>query len=60
LSFAWFSRHQFEGIHDPDRVGTLRSLGIDETVFVKANPEHPTSYVIGFVDLERHVILDVI
>jgi hypothetical protein len=27
---------------------------------MKANPEHPTSYVTGFVDFERHVIVDVI
>lgn len=60
MSFAWFGPHQFEGIHDSDRVGTLRSLGIDETAFVKAGPGHPTSYVTGFVDFERHVIVDVI
>ena len=47
-------------VDDPERVGLVRSLGIDETAFLKANPEHPTQYVTGFVDLERHVIVDVI
>ena len=27
---------------------------------MKADSEHPTSYVTGFVDFERHVIVDVI
>ena len=47
-------------VDDPDRVGRVRSLGIDETAFLRANPDHPTSYVTGFVDLERHLIVDVI
>ena len=47
-------------IEDPDRVGTVASLGIDETAFLRATAEHHTSYVTGFVDLERRVIIDMI
>jgi len=38
----------------------VRSLGIDETSFLRANAEHATSYVTGFVDLDRHVLIDII
>lgn len=47
-------------VDDPNRVGEVRSLGIDETAFLRANPEHHTRYVTGFVDLERHVLIDMI
>jgi transposase len=47
-------------VEDPGRVGTVSSLGIDETSFLRANAEHHTSYVTGFVDLERHVLVDMI
>ena len=32
----------------------------DETAFLKANAEHPTMYVTGFVDLEQRVLIDMI
>jgi transposase len=47
-------------VEDPARVGEVRALGIDETSFLRANAEHATSYVTGFVDLERHVLVDMI
>jgi transposase len=47
-------------VDDPTRVGTVHSLGIDETSFLKANAEHRTELVTGFVDLDRHVLLDMI
>ena len=34
-------------VDDPDRVGEVASLGIDETAFLRANAEHPTMYVTG-------------
>jgi transposase len=47
-------------VDDPARIGELSSLGIDETAFLKANVEHPTRYVTGFVDLEERVLIDMI
>ena len=47
-------------VEDPCRVGEVCALGIDETSFLRANAEHATSYVTGFVDLERHVLIDMI
>ncbi len=44
-------------VEDPDRVGVVTSLGIDETAFLRANAEHPTNYVTGFVDLERPILV---
>ena len=45
-------------VDDPDRIGPVRHLGVDETAFLKATPEHPTIYATGLVDLERHVLID--
>jgi len=47
-------------VDDPGRVGDVCSLGIDETSFLRANADHPTHYVTGFVDLERRVLIDMI
>ena len=47
-------------VDDPDRVGVVELLGIDETSFLRANAEHPTHYVTGIVDLERRVLIDMI
>lgn len=47
-------------VEDPDRIGDVAQLGIDETSFLAANAAHPTSYVTGFVDLERSRLLDVV
>ena len=29
-------------VEDPGRVGPVRQLGVDETSFLRAKPEHPT------------------
>ena len=47
-------------VEDPDRVGVVVSLGIDETAFLRANAEHATSFVTGFVDLARPVLVDMV
>ena len=47
-------------VDDPDRVGPVRQLGIDETSFLAATPDHPTVYATGLVDLERHVVIDMV
>ena len=39
-------------VEDPERVGTVRALGIDETNYQSAKPTHPTIYATGMVDLE--------
>lgn len=45
-------------VDDPDRVGPVAQLGIDETSFLVANRDHRTIYTTGLVDLERHVLVD--
>jgi transposase len=47
-------------VEDPDRVGTVRALGVDETSFQGATAEHHTTYVTGFVDLDRAQLLDIV
>ena len=39
-------------VDDPARFDGVRSLGIDETNFMKATPNSPTRYVTSFVDLD--------
>lgn len=46
-------------VDDPDRVGRVRQLGVDETSFLKATREHSTVYATGLVDLQRHVLIDI-
>ena len=47
-------------VDDPDRVGAVRMLGVDETSWLKATTDHPTRYATGLVDLTRRIIIDVI
>jgi len=47
-------------VDDPDRIGAVRQLGVDETSFLAANREHATIYATGLVDLERHVVIDMV
>ena len=47
-------------VEDPARVGMVRTLGLDETSFLKANRRHPTEYVTGFVDLDRRIMIDLV
>jgi transposase len=47
-------------VEDPDRVGSVRAMGIDETSFLSANREHSTVYVTGMVDLDRRRLIDMV
>jgi len=47
-------------VEDPDRVGPVRHLGVDETSFLAATPERSTVYVTGLVDLQRRRIIDLV
>jgi transposase len=47
-------------VDDPDRVGRVRQLGVDETSFLKANRAHPTVYATGLVDLEARMVIDMV
>jgi transposase len=47
-------------VDDPDRVGVVRQLGVDETSVLKATSEHPTLYATGLVDLEAHILIDMV
>ena len=48
-------------VDDPDRVGRVRQLGIDETSFLKAaTPSHPTCTPPGWSTCERHVVIDMV
>jgi transposase len=47
-------------VDDPERVGRVRQLGIDETSFLKATRQHATVYATGLVDLRRHVVIDMV
>ena len=46
-----------------DHLSRLRlpsAMGLDETSFLAANGAHPTLLVTGFVDLDRHRLIDVV
>ena len=45
-------------VDDPDRVGVVAKLGVDETSFQAARPGLATKYVTGLVDLERRAMID--
>ena len=47
-------------VDDPDRVGRVRQLGIDETSFLAATPDPPHRLRDGLVDLERHIVIDMV
>ncbi len=47
-------------VEDPARVGTVTTLGLDETSFLKANRRRSTQYVTGFVDLDRRRMIDLV
>src|ERR687898_967262 len=42
------------------RLGAPTALGLDGTAFLSANVENTTLLVTGFVDLDRHRLLDVV
>jgi transposase len=47
-------------IEDPNRVGPVGSLGVDETSFLRATRTHPTIYATGLVDLNEHILIDLV
>jgi len=47
-------------VEDPGRIGHVEALGLDETAYLRANQHRSTLYVTGFVDLERHRLLDIV
>jgi transposase len=47
-------------VDDPERVGYVRALGIDETSFLSANRDHHTVYATGMVDLDEPKVIDLV
>ena len=47
-------------VDDPDRIGPVRQLGVDETSFLRANRHHHTIYATGLVDLEGRRLIDMV
>ena len=47
-------------VEDPERVGWVRALGIDETLFLSATREHHTIYATGLVDLDEPKVIDMV
>ena len=45
-------------VDDPERIGPVRQLGVDETLFLAANRHHATVHTTGLVDIERHVVIE--
>jgi transposase len=45
---------------DPDRVGAVAKLGVDETSFQAARPGRATRYVTGLVDLDGRRMIDLV
>ncbi|MBY0308395.1 MAG: ISL3 family transposase, partial [Phycisphaerales bacterium] len=46
-------------VDDPERVGQVRQLGVDETTWLSASREHATLFATGILDLERRIVIDV-
>ena len=47
-------------VDDPDRVGAVSQLGVDETSFLAANRHHATVYATGLIDLTEHIVIDMV
>jgi len=47
-------------VDNPDRIGAVCQLGVDETSFLAANRDHATIYATGLIDLDRHVVIDMV
>jgi len=47
-------------VDDPDRVGPVAHLGVDETSFLRANRRHATIYATGLVDLQARIVIDMV
>jgi transposase len=66
LGVGWHTAMEAVRDHGRPRVDHLSRLrrptaiGLDETSFLAANASHPTLLVSGFVDLDRHRLIDVV
>ncbi len=47
-------------VDDPERIGAVTQLGVDETSFLRATRLHPTIYATGLVDLRARVLIDMV
>jgi transposase len=47
-------------VDDPRRLHGVRALGVDEHKMLAAGPTHHTIYATQLVDIDRHVLLDVV
>jgi transposase len=47
-------------VEDPNRVGPVDKLGVDETSWLRASRHHATLYATGLVDLDRHILIDMV
>ncbi|MEO7837706.1 MAG: transposase family protein, partial [Acidimicrobiales bacterium] len=47
-------------VEDPGRVGVVTSLGVDETSYLAAKPDHATIYATGLVDLDARIVIDMV
>ena len=47
-------------VEDPNRVGMVEQLGVDETSFRAAKPARRTDYVTAMVDLRHKIVADVV
>lgn len=66
LGVSWWTvmdaveEHGTPLVEDPERVGPVRQLGVDETSFLAATPVKATVYATGLVDLEAKLIIDMV
>ena len=47
-------------VNDPDRVGPGAAAGHRRDLVPGPTPDHPTLYATGLVDLERHILIDMV
>ena len=47
-------------VDDPQRIGPVRQLGVDETTYLSATRAHSTIYATGLVDLQAKVLIDMV
>ena len=47
-------------VDDPERVGEVTALGVDETTWLSATKDHPTLFATGLVDLRAKIVIDVV
>ena len=47
-------------VDDPERVGPVNQLGVDETSFLAAKPSQATVYATGLIDLTKHIVIDMV